>query len=160
MKRLRYESGPADETDIAILEHLLADARASAAAIARQVGLSAPSVTERIKRLEEAGVILGYSARIDPAALGAPISAWIRIRPLPGRLADTIEEARRTPQIVCCDRITGEDCLTAKVHVADISALEEVIDRFTPMAATYTSVIQSSPVEARAPALQSSPAPE
>lgn len=159
MKRLRYENGPADAIDREILDFLLSDARASAAAIAREVGLSAPSVAERIRRLEEAGVIQGYSARLNPAALGAPVTAWIRIRPLPGRLADTIETARQTPQIVLCDRITGEDCLIARVHVAEIGALEAVIDRFTPMAATHTSIVQSSPVEERAPAFPEGAAP-
>lgn len=159
MKRLRYENGPPDAVDHAILEILIADARASNAEIARQVGLSAPSVGERIRRLEEAGIITGYAAQLDPAALGAPIAAWIRVRPLPGRLAEVIEIARATPEIVSCDRITGEDCLTAKAHVADIAALERLIDRFAPAAATYTSIVQSSPVAARAPALPGSSAP-
>lgn len=75
MKRLRYQGGDIDAIDATILRLLARDARATMADLARAVGLSAPSVTERVRRLEEAGIVLGYSARIDPAALGLPLAA-------------------------------------------------------------------------------------
>ena len=87
MKRLRYEDGPIDPVDRKLLAALIDNARISTAELARTVGLSAPSVAERIRRLEEAGVIEGYTVRINPEALGLPISAWLRIRPVPGALA-------------------------------------------------------------------------
>lgn len=151
MKRLRYENGPPDRVDATILRALAENARISLAEIARLVGLSAPSVAERIRRLEDAGVITGYSAGIDPRALGLSISAWLRIRPLPGELARVAEIVRSLPEIVECDRITGEDCFLARAHVASVGDLERLIDRIIPHATTNTSIIQSSPVPRRLP---------
>ena len=151
MKRLRYENGPVDAVDARILDRLVADARTSIAEIARAVGLSAPSVSERIKRLEETGVIEGYAARINPAALGLGLSAWLRIRPVPGELQRVAEILRRLPAIVECDRVTGEDCFIARAHVESVQALEAVIDEIMPLAMTNTAIIQSSPVSRRLP---------
>src|SRR5262245_28346949 len=81
---LRSESEALDDVDGRILEALVADGRRSVAALAREVGLSPPSVADRIRRLEEAGVIQGYTVRVDPKALGLPLAAWLRIRPVPG----------------------------------------------------------------------------
>ncbi len=151
MKRLRYVTGPVDAIDARILDQLVADARTSIAEIARTVGLSAPSVSERIKRLEETGVIEGYAARINPAALGLGLSAWLRIRPVPGELRRVAEILRRLPAIVECDRVTGEDCFIARAHVESVQALEAVIDEIMPLAMTNTAIIQSSPVARRLP---------
>jgi Lrp/AsnC family leucine-responsive transcriptional regulator len=151
MKRLRYENGPLDGTDARILEALIADARVSVAELARAVGLSPPSVSERIKRLEEAGVIGGYTVKINPAALGLPLAAWLRIRPIPGQLSKVAEILRALPEIVECDRITGDDCFLARAHVRSVDDLEKLIDRVMPYAMTNTSIIQSSPVERRLP---------
>jgi Lrp/AsnC family leucine-responsive transcriptional regulator len=157
MRRLGYQNGPIDATDRRILQSLTADARTTMAELARQVGLSAPSVTERVRRLEEAGVIRGYRAEIDPGALGLPIAAWIRIRPVPGELARVAEILKGLDAIVECDRITGEDCFVACAHVADVAALERLIDRIVPYATTNTSVIQSQPVPRRLPPLPQTP---
>ena len=151
MKRLRYENGPVDPVDARILEVLVADARTSIAEIARTVGLSPPSVSERIKRLEETGVIEGYAARINPRALGLGLSAWLRIRPVPGELRRVAETLQGLPAIVECDRVTGEDCFVARAHVESVEALEAVIDQIMPIAMTNTAVIQSSPVTRRLP---------
>lgn len=151
MKRLRYENGSIDSIDVRILEALAADARTSTAELARRVRLSPPSVAERIKRLEEASVIEGYSAQISPAGLGLPIAAWLRIRPVPGELARVAEIIKKLPEIVQCDRITGEDCFIARAHVAAIDDLERLIDAIIPYAMTNTSIIQSSPVTSRLP---------
>lgn len=151
MKRLRFQNGPLDEVDIAILQALALDARTSVAELARQVELSAPSVAERLKRLEEAGVIAGYSVDVDPAALGLPIAAWLRIRPIPGQLHKVAEILKALPAIVECDRITGEDCFLARAHVRAMNDLEKLIDQIIPYAMTNTSIIQSSPVKRRLP---------
>ncbi|HZD26276.1 MAG TPA: Lrp/AsnC family transcriptional regulator [Alphaproteobacteria bacterium] len=153
MKRLRYENGGLDETDARILAALAADARTSMAELARTVGLSPPSVTERVRRLEEAGVIEGYTLRLAPAALGLPIAAWLRIRPVPGQLRKVAEILQGLPEIVECDRVTGEDCFIAKAHVRSVEELEALIDRVMPYAMTNTSVVQSSPVRRRLPPL-------
>jgi len=153
MKRVKYENGVLDEIDAAILKEVMVNARVSAADLARKVGLSSPSVAERLKRLEEAGVITGYAATVDPAAVGLPIAAWLRIRPLPGELNRVAEVLRSLPEIVECDRITGEDCFLARAHVPSVGDLEALIDEVIPYAMTNTSIIQSSPVPRRLPPL-------
>jgi Lrp/AsnC family leucine-responsive transcriptional regulator len=151
VKRLRYENGALDATDARILDALVNDARVSIADLARSVGLSPPSVSERIKRLEEVGVIEGYTLTINPKALGLPIAAWLRIRPIPGQLRMVAEILRGLPEIVECDRITGEDCFVARAHVQSVEELEKLIDQVIPYAMTNTSIIQSSPVKRRLP---------
>ncbi len=121
------------------------------AELARAVGLSAPSVAERLRRLQDGGVIEGYAVRLNPAALGLPLSAWLRIRPVPGQLAAVAEIICKLPEIVQCDRVTGEDCFIALAHVGSVADLERVIDRIIPHAMTNTAIIQSSPVEPRSP---------
>ena len=151
MKNLRLENRTLDATDARLLNALVADARTSVASLARLVGLSAPSVSERIKRMEEAGVIEGYSARISPEALGFPLAAWVRIRPIPGKLQAVAHILKGLPEIVECDRVTGEDCFLARAHVRSVDDLERLIDRIIPFAMTNTSIIQSSPVMRRLP---------
>ncbi len=144
-----------DSIDIGIVETLAADARTSIAELARTVGLSPPSVAERMRRLEDAGVIEGYRAVVNPAAIGLPLSAWLRIRPIPGKLQKVAEVLRDCPEIVECDRITGDDCFIARAHVRSMEHLEKVIDRIIPYAMTNTSIIQSCPVGRRLPPLRS-----
>ncbi len=151
MNRLRYENGNVDAVDRKLLDALIANARTSNAELARLVGLSAPSVAERIRRLEEAGAIEGYTATINPGALGLPIAAWLRIRPIPGELHRVAQILRDLPEIVECDRITGEDCFIARAHLRSVGDLETLIDELISYAMTNTSIIQSSPVERRLP---------
>ena len=152
MKRLRYEEGPIDAVDTRILKTLAKDARISVAEIARLVGLSGPSVSERIRRLEENGVIEGYTVSINAPAVGLPIAAWLRVRPLPGELSRVTDILRGLPEVVECDRVTGDDCFIAKAHVRSMEHLEKIIDTIIPFAMTNTSIIQSSPVRRRLPA--------
>ena len=151
LNRLRYETAKLDATDLRILEALVNDARVSIADLARSVGLSPPSVSERMRRLEEAGVIEGYTLTINPKALGLPIAAWLRIRPMPGHLQKVADILRAMPEIVECDRITGEDCFIARAHIQSVDDLEKLIDQVIPYAMTNTSIIQSSPVKRRLP---------
>lgn len=152
MKRLRYENGPLDAVDAQLLDLLVGDARLSLAELARKVGLSAPSVSERIKRLEEAGVIETYTAVMNPVAIGLPISAYIRIQPVPGKLKKVLATIEGLDEIVRCDRVTGGDCFIARAHVQTIADLEALVDELSPNAMTDTSVIQSTPVPYRLPA--------
>lgn len=153
-KRVGSEGAGLDPVDRAILAALADDARVTMAELARTVGLSAPSVAERVRRLEEAGVITGYRAVVSPSALGLPIAAWLRIRPVPGELERVAGIIRDIPEIVECDRVTGEDCFLARAHLRSLADLERVIDRIIPYAMTNTSVIQSSPVPPRLPPLR------
>jgi Lrp/AsnC family transcriptional regulator, leucine-responsive regulatory protein len=143
-----------DETSYRLMGELQRDARLSLAELGRRVGLSSPAVAERLHRLEQAGVIRGYRAEIDPRALGLALSAVIRIRPAPGQLRNVAELAQKTPEVVECQRITGEDCYIAKAHVRDVEHLEDVIDHFVALGQTTTSIVQSSPVPARGLALE------
>jgi Lrp/AsnC family leucine-responsive transcriptional regulator len=156
VKRLRSEVIRIDSTDGAIIEALSRDARISMADLARDVGLSPASVTERVKRLEESGVIRGYSVEVDPAALGHQLSVHIRIRPVPGQLAKLASFLDRLDEIVECDRVTGDDCFVAKAHVGSVKELEALIDRILPLGSTNTAIIQSPPVARRLPALPGS----
>lgn len=151
MKRLRLRSSQLDPIDVTILRTLAADARTSMSELAKAVGLSAPSVTERVRRLEEAGVIHGYAAVIDPVALGLPLAVHLRIRPMPGKHHQVADLVRRLPAVVECDRVTGDDCFVAKAHVRDVAELEKLIDEIIPHAMTNTSIMQSSPVQRRLP---------
>ena len=153
MKRLRYENSVLDATDAKLLDALAADARASLAELARLVGMSPPSVSERVKRLEETGVIAGYTTRINPKALGLPLAVWLRIRPLPGQLRKVASILQDLSEIVECDRITGDDCFIARAYVRSVEDLERLIDKIIPHATTNTSIVQSSPVERRLPAV-------
>jgi len=154
MKRVRYENRDIDDVDASILRALVENARISTAELSRAVGLSAPSVSERVKRLEENGVIEGYSARINVTALGLPIAAWLRIRPIPGQLQKVARVLQAQPDIVEVDRITGEDCFIARAHLRSVADLERLIDEIIPYAMTNTSIIQSSPVERRLPPIE------
>lgn len=151
MKRLKYENGALDAVDARIVELLVDNARMSLAEISRKVGLSSPSVADRIRRLEEAGVIGGYTVTVDPRALGLALSAWLRVRPIPGQLRKVAEVLRGLPEIVECDRVTGEDCYIARAHVRSVEDLEALIDELAPYAMTNTAIIQSSPVPRRPP---------
>lgn len=142
-----------DDVNRRLLAELRDDARLSLAELGRRVGLSAPAVGERLGRLEESGTIIGYHARIDPRALGLWLSAVIRIRPAPRQISRVAAVAVDTPEVVECQRITGEDCFVMKIHVRDVEHLEAVIDRFTIYGQTTTSIVQSSPVPARGVAL-------
>ncbi len=138
-----------DDINIRVLTQLQTNPRMPMTELARRVRMSAPSVTERVQRLEEAGVIVGYRVEISPKALGLPVTAYVRVRPSPGQLAKVAEIAQRTPEVVECHRITGEDCFLLRMHVAEIDQLEKVLDRFTLFGTTTTSIVQSSPVPLR-----------
>ena len=138
-----------DDLNLRILKELQREPRLSMTELGRRVGLSSPAVTERVRRLEESGVIQGYRIDIDPAALGLPISAYIRVRPTAGTLQRVAELARSIPEIVDCDRVTGDDCFVMKIYLPDLSQLDRVLDQFLAYGTTTTSLIQSSPVARR-----------
>ncbi|MET0132287.1 MAG: Lrp/AsnC family transcriptional regulator [Kibdelosporangium sp.] len=138
-----------DEVNVRILAELHGRPRLSMSELARRIGMSAPAVTERVQRLEQAGVITGFRMDVDPAAIGLPVAALVRVRPGPGQLPKIIDAARETPQVVECHRVTGEDCFIMKVHAPSIAQLEEVLDKFLIFGQTTTSIVVSTPVPAR-----------
>ena len=144
-----------DSTNRRVLAELQAGARISLAELGRRVGLSAPAVAERVQRLEQEGVIRGYRADVDPRALGFPLQAIVRIRPAPRQIPKVAELARETPEVVECERITGDDCFFMRMNLRSVEHLEEVIDRFVLFGQTTTSIVQSAPVPRRAISLDS-----
>jgi Lrp/AsnC family leucine-responsive transcriptional regulator len=149
-RALANENQLLDPINRRLLVELQADARVTMAELGRRVNLSAPSVAERVQRLERAGVIKGYRAEVDPKAIGFPIAAVVRIRPTTRQLQKIPELAREIPEVVDCHRITGEDCFFVRLHLRSMDDLEEILDRFIVLGQTTTSIIHSSPVAARA----------
>jgi len=139
-----------DATDLRLLTELQDDARLSLAELGRRVGLSSPAVAERLRRLEDDGVIAGYRAVIDPRALGYTLGVIIRVRPAARHIATVADLARQCEEVVECHRVTGEDCFVITAYVRDVIHLEELIDRFVAHGQTTTSIMQSSPVPRRA----------
>jgi Lrp/AsnC family leucine-responsive transcriptional regulator len=142
-----------DAVNRRVLEELQRDPRLTMSELGRRVGMSSPAVTERVRRLEEAGVIRGYRLDLNPVALGLPIAAYIRIRPNSGQLPRIAELAQQIPEVVECHRVTGEDCFILKVHIPAIDQLDWLLDSFLLYGSTTTTIIQSSPVPLRPPPL-------
>lgn len=142
-------NGLLDAINLRLLDELRRDPRLTMAELGRRVGMSSPAVTERVRRLEDAGVITGYRLEVNPAALGLALTAYVRIRPDPGQLPRVAEVARAIPEVVECHRITGEDCFILKVHFPAMDQLDRVLDRFLAYGNTTTSIVQSSPVPLR-----------
>jgi Lrp/AsnC family leucine-responsive transcriptional regulator len=138
-----------DSRNLDLLRLLREDPRISISELARRIGMSAPAVRERVLRLEEAGIIRGYTVELDPVALGYPLSAFVRVRPAPGRLPQVAELARRLPQVSECHRVTGDDCFVLKVHLRGLDQLDELIGQFLAHGQTTTSLVQSTPVPSR-----------
>ena len=148
-KRLQISQLLLDVRNVQILALLQEDARRSVSELARRVGMSAPAIRERIQRMEETGVIRGCRLEIDPAALGYPIAAFIRVRPMPGKLPKIAELAASLPQVTECHRITGEDCFILKVRLDSLDNLDGILDQFLAYGQTTTSIVQSTPVAPR-----------
>lgn len=138
-----------DQTNLRLLGELHANPRITMSALGRRVGMSAPAVTERVQRLERTGVIRGYRLEVDPAALGLPVTAFVRIRPVPGQLPKIAELARQLGQVSECYRITGEDCFLVKIHAATVPKIEELLDQFLSYGQTVSSIVVSTPVPPR-----------
>lgn len=142
-----------DDIDRTLLRALLADARTSFADLARQVGLSAPSVQERVRKLEREGVLRGSSATVDPHALGLGVAALVGLQQREGADADDIVASlRAVPEIEDCWLVAGEEAVVAKVRVADLDDLDRTLRqlRHIPgIARTRTTVVLSTPFEGR-----------
>ena len=146
----RGRDGLLDDTGRRILAVLQEEARVPFAELGRRVGLSAPAVAERVRRLEEAGIIRGYRAEVDPAAVGLPVTAFIRVLTRPEGFARVIQLARELPEVLECHRATGTDCFVLKVVADSIAHLERVLDQLMCHGEPTTSIVLSSPVTRKA----------
>jgi Lrp/AsnC family leucine-responsive transcriptional regulator len=139
-----------DALDEQILAALQARGRLTMKALAEQVGLSSPAMIERVRRLEERGVIAGYRAVIQPAALGRPVTALIRATVGPGTAAAFLARIENEAAVAECHRITGDATHELKVHVPDMAALETLVDDLVSAGASCeTTIVLSSPVSYR-----------
>lgn len=135
-----------DEIDCTLLAELQQDARVSFAELGRRVKLSTPAVIERVKRLEEQGIILGYRAMVSPAAVGLAVHAFVKVTVAGDWLAPFAGLVKRLPEVLECHRVTGAESFLVQVAVRDTLHLEAVIDAMMPYVATNTSMVLASPV--------------
>jgi Lrp/AsnC family leucine-responsive transcriptional regulator len=130
-----------DDLDVAILEALQVDARTSFSDLARRLSLSQPAVSQRVRKLEEAGVIRGYRADVDPVALGIGIRATVRLRTTHALLPAALQRFSELPEILTAYRLTGEDCFLLHVAAVDAHRLEEVIDSVARLGPVTTALV-------------------
>jgi Lrp/AsnC family transcriptional regulator, leucine-responsive regulatory protein len=150
---LNLRSGELDPIDHRLLVLLADDARRSYADLAQSVGLSPPSVFARVKKLEERGVIRGYTIVTDPHQLGHQLGAWVAVKQLPGFHWEHLEAAfRGLPQVEACYSVTGDETYILLVRVADPRSLEDLlreINSLDGVSGTRTSLILSTTFERR-----------
>ncbi|MGN6581588.1 MAG: Lrp/AsnC family transcriptional regulator [Bordetella sp.] len=140
-----------DDTDRRILILLQQDGRMAIKPLAEQIGLSSPATSERLRRLEERGVIRSFGMDVEPRALGYPMQALVRIRPMPGKLQAVQKLIENTPEFGECDKVTGEDCFIGRLYLRSIEHLDHILDRITDIAETSTAIVKSQPVKRRLP---------
>ncbi|MET9539873.1 Lrp/AsnC family transcriptional regulator [Streptomyces sp. NPDC006553] len=138
-----------DATDWRILEALQSEGRASFAELARTVSMSPSAVTERVRRLEDAGVISGYTAIVDQDRLGLPILAFVRLRYPHGNYKPFHDLLGTTPEILEAHHVTGDDCFVLKVAARSMRHLEEISGKIATLGSVTTSVVYSSPLPRR-----------
>ena len=143
---VRLAGTPIDDIDCEILAELQANARIAFAKLGRRVGLSTPAVIERIRRLEENDVILGYRAVVDPAKVGLPVRAFVKVTIAGDKLAKFAALVKTLPEVLECHRVTGAESFIVQIAVRDVKHMEELIDAMMPYVATNTSMILASPV--------------
>ena len=135
-----------DKKDRLILEALQTDARQSLAALGKRIGLSQPAMSERVRKLEDAGVIEGYGARVNLRALGVGLEAIIRIETTHAGIAKYLQLFGAMPEVLSADRVTGQDCFLVRCAIAEPSDLERVVDALAVDGSVTTSLVLSSPV--------------
>jgi Lrp/AsnC family transcriptional regulator, leucine-responsive regulatory protein len=138
-----------DETGWRILQALQENARLSFSELGLRVGLSSPAVAERVRRLEDAGIIKGYRAEIDTTKVGYSITAIIRMQAQGDRCTRISTFVRDIPEVLECYRVTGSDCLIMKVMVSCVEHLEALIDRLSVHGPLTTSIVLSTPFTKR-----------
>lgn len=145
---LRSQNG-LDSLDWQLLRELQADARLSYNELARRVGLSSPTVAERVRRMEEAGVITGYRAEVDPAKVGLPVMALVRLRCKPGRCLLNTTNPEANPEVIEVLRVSGGHCTNLKVVAESTAHLQDVFRRLDEHGEMETTMVWSSALNRR-----------
>ncbi len=138
-----------DEISWKIVRELQINGRITFAELGRRVGLTTPAVIERVRKLEDAKIVIGYRAIVDPAKIGFPVTAFIRMSISGIDYSRIIEVAEKSSEVLECHRGTGGDSFIMKVAVSDVEHLQNLIDKLTPYGITTTSIVLSSPVKDR-----------
>jgi Lrp/AsnC family leucine-responsive transcriptional regulator len=142
-----------DGVDQRLIELLILNSRRTLKNLGMATELSLPSVADRVRRLEEKGIIRSFTIDVDPEALGYSLQAIVRIRPLPGMLHIVERLIQETPEFIECDKVTGDDCFIAKLCFRSMAQLDAILDRITEKAETNTSIVKATPVKRRLPPL-------
>ncbi len=143
------ETKQLDDTACKIIEILADDGRISISELASRIGLSAPSTTERVRKLEQDGIITGFTVEINPKALGYTLEAIVRIKPSPGNLHVVQQLILNEPRFITCDTVTGDDCFVTRLYLKEITELDDLLAPLHEKAMTNTSLVKASPIKNR-----------
>lgn len=135
-----------DGIGISILRELQADARTSYSEIGRRVGLSSPAVAERVRKMEESGIIRGYHARLHPDTLGQRVTAFITLTTQSRHYPEIFALAQKRKDILECHHISGNESLIIKAASGSITGLDKLVERLGKFGETKTAIVLSSPV--------------
>ena len=138
-----------DDTDWLILKELQADGRLSYNELARRVNLSSPAVAERVRRLEDGGVIAGYHARVDAVMAGLPLTAFVQMQCREGRCLLKTSKESDYPEVVEVHKLSGDHCSMLKVRAASMEHFEGLLERLGKHGSMRTSVVLSTQYEGR-----------
>lgn len=149
-----------DAIDLKILTSLDTDARRPYAEIARELSVSQPTVSDRIRRLESRGILKGAMLRVDHARLGFQVSAFVRLRAKAAHKRSLEDTARAIPQVIEMHSVTGDDCMVARVVARSMEELADILQRLTVLAESSTSMILETLIPLRNPLPGQEPAPK
>lgn len=138
-----------DRIGLEILSALQEDGRITFSELGKRVGLSSPAISERVRRMEEAGIIKGYRAVVDPEKMGYPITAAVRLSSSRERQEDLLDFLRGRKEVLACSRVTGADSFLLKVIVTNVSHLESLLDLLSKYGQPVTSIVLSVPIDYR-----------
>lgn len=150
---MHYKDRALDDIDAKIIDSLVANSRISMRDLAHCVGMSAPGIKDRLRRLEDIGAIGGYTVTLDPKILGYALQAIIRVKPLPGQLHRVEKIIQDMPECIECDKVTGEDCFIARLCLRSIDDLDPLLAPLSERAETNSSIIKATTLARRNPPL-------
>jgi Lrp/AsnC family leucine-responsive transcriptional regulator len=137
-----------DETGWLLLQELQQNARLSYSELGQRIGLSSPAVADRMRKMEEAGIITGYHAQVNMANLGLPITAIIRLGSMAGQgCRNVVSKVSEIPEVLECYRVTGSDTVVIKAVATSVDHLEHIIDQLTLYGEPTTSIVLSKPMK-------------
>jgi Lrp/AsnC family leucine-responsive transcriptional regulator len=140
-----------DDIDRQLIRLLAADARMPLKDLAAGVGLSSPGTADRLRRLVQRGIVRAFSVEVDPHALGYSLQAIVRIKPLPGQMQAVQQILSGIGEVAECDKVTGDDCFFARVHLRSVEHLDFILAQIADKADTSTAIVKSQPVKRRLP---------